>query len=93
MFWVGGNSCAKALWQKKFCSVYDCGKRPECLQCRGRRGSTVHMGLATKSLEGRFKGVVFILIEMGNSSRVFKEEKRQDPTLHFEKVLLAALRE
>ena len=55
--------------------------------------STVHMGLATKSLEGRFKGVVFILIEMGNSSRVFKEEKRQDPTLHFEKVLLAALRE
>lgn len=53
----------------------------------------MHMRLATKSLEGRFKGVVFILIEMGNSSRVFKEEKRQDPTLHFEKVLLASLRE
>lgn len=80
MFWAGGNSLAKALWQERFCSVCDCGRKPAWLQRSGKRGSMV-LGEAdhTESLEGRFKGLVFILIGMGNSSRVFKQGSRQDP--------------
>lgn len=58
---------AKVLWQKRVCSVYDYGRRPEWLQGRGKRISMV-LGKAghTESPEGWFKGLVFIFIEMGN---------------------------